>query len=393
MISKLELLARKKTIQNNIIQNELDALLIINEENIYYLTGLSYKSLERAFIIIITPEKATFIIPKMELAHLKEAIGIDSLIDYWEFPAPTGENSIDVLKKELKSFKNIGIESTCPSGIALELKSFKLSLSNIVEKIRYIKSESELDLIRQASFYCDDAINQINNSVYYGMTELEILGISKNIQKNVIINTEFEYLSSSFLVAVWPGQISHQPHGIPKINDKLEAGPHISLAFLRVNGYASECERTFFTKQPTEEEINYFNIMLKARKKCFEILKPGIKAEDIDIIANSYFESKGLTQNILHRTGHGIGLGNHEGPFLAISDKTILQENMVISIEPGIYIEGVGGFRHSDTVLITHNGYELLTHIPTQINDLIFTKIHPINRLKGKIAKKMYKLK
>lgn len=94
----------------------------------------------------------------------------------------------------------------------------------------------------------------------------------------------------------------------------------------------------------------------------------------------------------MHRTGHGIGLGNHEGPFLALGDKTILEENMVVSIEPGIYIEGIGGFRHSDTVRITKDGYELLTNCDYQIGQLTFTNLNIFPRLKGKVIKRMFQI-
>ncbi len=97
-----------------------------------------------------------------------------------------------------------------------------------------------------------------------------------------------------------------------------------------------------------------------------------------------------MKENFLHRTGHGIGLGNHEGPYVAEGDKTILQENMVVSIEPGIYIEGIGGFRHSDTVRITKDGYQILTKCPDDIESMTFTKSRPIQKLKGRIIKKMY---
>jgi Xaa-Pro aminopeptidase len=86
-------------------------------------------------------------------------------------------------------------------------------------------------------------------------------------------------------------------------------------------------------------------------------------------------------------------LGNHEGPFLAEGDHTILKENMVVSIEPGIYIEGLGGFRHSDTVRVTRDGYEILTSCPDDIDSLTFTSLRPIQKFKGSIIKRMFRIK
>jgi Xaa-Pro dipeptidase len=95
----------------------------------------------------------------------------------------------------------------------------------------------------------------------------------------------------------------------------------------------------------------------------------------------------------MHRTGHGIGLSNHEKPFMSIGDDEILKENMIISIEPGIYIDDVGGYRHSDTVLVTKNGYELLTKFPTDIDSMTRTNKNIISKIKGKFIKRALKLK
>ena len=170
-------------------------------------------------------------------------------------------------------------------------------------------------------------------------------------------------------------------------------GSHISLAFLRVNGYSAELERTFFTSQPTNEQKEMFGLMLEARKKSYEVLKAGVIAEEVDIASREFLSRQGLADKLMHRTGHGIGLGNHEGPYLALGDKTVLQENMVVSIEPGIYIEGIGGFRHSDTVRITKDGYEILTNCDDQIEKLTFTKFNLLPRIKGKVIKNMFRIK
>lgn len=120
------------------------------------------------------------------------------------------------------------------------------------------------------------------------------------------------------------------------------------------------------------------------------MLKAGVIAEEVDFASKHFLEMQGFKENILHRTGHGIGLGNHEGPFLAEGDKTMLKENMVVSIEPGIYIEEIGGFRHSDTVRITKDGYEIMTNCPDNIESLCFTKPKLLQKLKGAVIKKIY---
>lgn len=395
MISKEEFKERIASIQNQITKDKIDTLILSEEEDIYYLTGLTYKSLERLFLLIIKKEKTVFIVPKMELAHLKTVNHIDEIKSYWEYPAKKPERWEDVLLDEVNTSNLIGLNGKTPFEISDFLNSQHLNTikNNSIETQRWVKSDAEIELIKEASKYCELSIHKLNKNAYYGMTELEVFSIGRSIQQKVIKETEFDYLSSNILVAAWPSRISYQPHGVPKVSDVLIEGSHISLAFLRVNGYAAELERTFFTSKPTKKQAMFFELMLEARRRCFGVLRAGVIAENVDLAAKHFFIEQGLKENIMHRTGHGIGLGNHEGPYLAEGDKTILQENMVISIEPGIYIEGVGGFRHSDTVRITKDGYEMLTNCIDDINSLTFIKNKPLQKLKGTLIKKMYGLK
>lgn len=391
-ITKSEYKQRIKSTQEKLITRKIDTLIISEEEDIYYLTGLTYKSLERLFLLIVKESEVIFIVPKMELAHLKKVDNVTEIKSYWEYPAQKPERWKDILFQKVKGSNLIGIGCKTPFEISNFLNSVNLNVieNSIIEEQRWIKSNSEIELIKQASKYCDISIDKLNKNAYFGMSELEVFSIGRTMQQKVIKETEFDYLATNILVAAWPSRISYQPHGVPKVSDVLVEGSHISLAFLRVNGYSAELERTFFTSKPTKEQEEAFEFMMEARRRCYAVLKSGVIAEDVDLAAKHFLSDQGLKENLMHRTGHGIGLGNHEGPFLAEGDKTILKENMVVSIEPGIYIEGVGGFRHSDTVLITKNGYEILTNCPDQLKDLTFTSSKPLQKLKGNIIKKMY---
>lgn len=394
-ISQLEYKQRIQKTQDSIKSGQIDALIISEEDDIYYLTGLTFKSLERLFLLVIQENEITFIVPMMELSHLVHVDNVTSIKPYWEYPAQKPERWEDVLLEALKGAKRIGLGSKSPFEIAdfLNAMDFKIRKSEILEQLRWIKSKTEIELIKRACSYCDDTISKLNSNVYYGMTELEVLSIGRTIQQRLIKETDFDYLATDVLVAAWPSRISHQPHGIPTVSDVLIEGAHISLSFLRVNGYAAELERTFFTTAPSKEQAEMFELMMEARRRCYQTLKAGVTGEEVDLAAKSFFEKEGLKKNFVHRSGHGIGLGNHEGPYLAEGDKTILRENMVVSIEPGIYIEGIGGFRHSDTVRVTKEGYEILTSCPDDLKSMTFTKAKPIQKIKGSIIRKMFGLK
>ncbi len=171
--------------------------------------------------------------------------------------------------------------------------------------------------------------------------------------------------------AVWPPSISHDPHLVPKIFEPMEeGGPHVSIVYAQVDGYGVEIERSFFLGFVPEKAKIPFQVMFEARALAYDMLKPGTIMSDVDKAVKNFIIEKGYGDYIIHRTGHGLGITGHEAPFLAEGYDRPLEKNMVISVEPGIYIPGLGGFRHSDTVLITDTGYQILTKAPETLEEL-----------------------
>jgi Xaa-Pro aminopeptidase len=135
-------------------------------------------------------------------------------------------------------------------------------------------------------------------------------------------------------------------------------------------GYNSELERTMIIGEPTSEQRRMFDHMLALQETAFEAMNPGAKCADVDRAVRDYFEKHELMPYWKHHSGHAIGLRYHEGPFLDIGDQTQLKPGMVFTVEPGLYAADLGGFRHSDTVLITESGIEILTYYPRDLESL-----------------------
>jgi len=200
----------------------------------------------------------------------------------------------------------------------------------------------------------------------------------------VIRTGVFDPLQTEFLTATWPAPYSASPHSVPPVDGKLKDGPLAAMSYLRVNGYAAECERTFFLAPPDKKAREMFAAMQAARRRAFDVIRPGVRCADVDTAAMTCLKEKGYGNYLLHRTGHGIGQGNHEGPWVAEGSEHVLAENMVISVEPGIYIPGIGGVRHSDTVRVTRDGYECLTTYPEDIAHLTISDTRLFKKIKGK---------
>lgn len=389
MFEKQEYTERMQRLQRKMRENDLDAFLVTAQDSIYYLTGVTYVPLERPFFMLVRPEAApALLVPALEGEHLSSAPNVNEVHHYWDYPSPHGQGWPEHLLELLNDINHLGVEPTLSQEIAAHLTGFHPKTLGLVEELRLVKSPAEVEKLRQAARYADLGMQKIIAAAYYGVSEIEIFSQARSVQMEIIKETEFDALNTSLLTAAWPARLGTQPHGVPSIADRLEAGPHIALSFMRVNGYGAECERTFFVASPTEKMKEMFAVMLEARRRAFVLVRPGTSCGEIDLAANGFLREEGFGEYLLHRTGHGFGLGNHEGPWVAEGSQDVLAENMLISIEPGIYIPNLGGFRHSDTVLVIKNGYESLTHFPTDLENLTLRQGNPFMRLRGALVRK-----
>lgn len=381
-----ELTQRIRALQEKLVEKNYDAYIISAEEDIWYYTNITYKPEERPFFIIIEPLKSpTLLVPKLEESHVKKGIIEYSVISYWEYPAVRGENSYDVLNQYIQGCTRVGIEGNIRADLLQHIEAKEVALDHLVEDQRKVKSVYEVTQIRQSAKICEEAMGSIFKSIYRGATALEPFTLSRRVQTELIKKKQFDPVTSSLLTVVWNAPRSAMPHSIPDIQDRFEKGPNVAMTYYRINGYAAECERTFFLDRPSVDDIEMFTHMQNARQEALRHVRAGVRAEDIDAATRNYFEHHGLAKYLLHRTGHGVGLRNHEGPYIAQGSEDVLEENMIITIEPGLYIDGVGGYRHSDTIRVMKDGYEILTQYPSALQYMTITRKNVLAMLKGKV--------
>lgn len=389
MIKHSEYIERMKNLQEKIVRQHLEAFLVTAQDSIYYLTGVTYVPLERPFFILVRPgQGASLLVPALDREHLSSAPNLDEVRSYWDYPSPPGDGWPECLLDLLAGISRFAIEPTLPQEIALVLAPLQPQTLPLVEELRLVKSAAEVEMLRKAAYYADLGMQKITAAAYSGVSEIEIFSQARSVQMKIIQETEFDALNTSLLTAAWPARLGTQPHGVPSIDDRLQAGPHIGLSFMRVNGYGAECERTFFVEPPSAEMKEMFAVMQEARRRAFALVCPGVPCAEIDRAANGFLREEGLGDHLLHRTGHGFGLSNHEGPWVAEGSPEVLAENMLISIEPGIYVPNLGGFRHSDTVLVRKDGYELLTRFASSLEALTLTSGKPFTRLRGALVRR-----
>ncbi len=344
----LKLQKLRKTLQ----EKNIDGILITNEYNRRYMTGFT----GTAGVAIVSQNDAVFI---TDFRYTEQAAA-----QIQDFRIVQHEVTLlEEIATQVKamSIKSLGFEKDTVSFGTYELyknviHADLIPVSGLIEKIRLIKTEQEINIIKVACEIADHAFTHILDFIKPGKTELEV-------------SNELEFFmrqqgatQSSFDTIVASGLRSALPHGVAT-NKVIEKGDFVTLDFGALyNGYISDITRTVAVGEPSEKLVEMYNTVLASQLLSLEKVGPGLTGIQADAIARDYLTEKGYGEAFGHSLGHGIGLEVHEGPGLSKRSETVLEPGMAVTIEPGVYVPGVGGVRIEDDILITESGNELLTH-------------------------------
>lgn len=365
---------RVAKVQERMARERLDWYVSFDPDNVYYLTNFANFVHERPFILLIPAQgMMRFVVPKLEIPHvLSRKVGEMELVEYFEFPAVAGENWHDRVRAVTGGSGRVGVESVCQLQILDALQTERIR-TDIIDELRFIKSPYEMARMayagRLASAGMADLIEkaEVGRSLTAVGSDAGRLMMGTALRDNPSLNPFATRMGAVFQ----PPAVSHDPHNFTNIAMTMqEGGPHVSIIAPRVNGYASEIERTFFIGHVPEAAKRPFETMMEGRRLAFELATPGTRMSDVDKAVNDLFARRGYAENLLHRTGHGMGVTGHEAPFLAEGDLGVIKPGMSFTIEPGIYVPGIGGFRHSDTIIITEDGNRQVTSGPDGLPDL-----------------------
>jgi Xaa-Pro aminopeptidase len=241
-----------------------------------------------------------------------------------------------------------------------------------------IKSEAELNLIRESVRWGNLAHMLLQRYTVPGATETEV---SRQASEEAtlamldaigpIYRANDPFVSGAD--AGYRGQIGRNaaiPHSLAANLTFQPGDVLVTGAGAPVWGYNSELERTMILGEPSDEQRRFFDHMVALQDAAFAALRPGAKCSDVDRAVRSYFRVNKLEAYWKHHSGHAIGIRYHEGPFLDSGDHTELKPGMVFTVEPGLYVPELGGFRHSDTVVVVDDGIEILTYYPRDLEAL-----------------------
>ncbi len=343
------------------ILEKVNAIIISSPSNIIYLTKFSgFSETERECFLLITKNK-NFLITDRRYSEAVEKITKNfTVID-------TGVGMF--LKKEAKElFKKLNLKTLGFEENDLKVIEYR-SLKKITKlkpidlsQIKIIKNEDEIKNIKLACEIADQAFNEVIKKIKLGITEKEISNLIESFikEKNADI---------SFKPIVAFGKNSSVPHHQTG-ESKLKKNQIILLDFgVKKNNYCSDMSRTIYFGKAPDKFIKIHNTVLLAQKRAISEIRVGVKASKIDNSARNFILDAGFP-NIIHSVGHGIGIDVHETPFISPNSKDTIQEGMVFSVEPGIYIPNYGGVRIEDLVLVRADNVELISHSNREIIEL-----------------------
>lgn len=331
-------------------QKGLDAIVVLSPYNRRYLSGFTGTSGS----LLITQDTKQLI---TDFRYIQQA---NSQAEDFEIINQNGPmiNKINELIQH-GDYKNVGVEAdliTYNEYQSLNTDEVQLSsIEGVIETIRMIKDDFEIKQIQKAADIVDETYEHILKWVKPGMTENEV-----NNEMEMFMRSKGA-TCSSFDTIVASGHRGALPHGVAS-NKVIEEGDMITLDFGALyEGYVSDITRTFAIGEPKEEMKKIYNIVLESQLAALEQIKPGMTGKEADSIARDIISSYGYGEQFGHSLGHGIGLEVHEGPALSQKSDIVLEENMCVTLEPGIYVEGLGGVRIEDDVLVTKNGLQRFT--------------------------------
>jgi len=362
--------------------------VLFDASYIQYFTGFWFLSNERPVVFAqSTSGDSAIFVPEFEVARTRAETDFDRIESYLEYPGL--EHPMVILARVLADIGIAGEVAADQDGYPGILGyqgptltdvtgASVLSVSDAIEHMMARKSANEIALIRESGRWCAHAHRLLQEYTRPGVTEAEAslrAGHEATLAMLEALGDSFggQLGSNDGVKAGYRGQIGRRSawaHAIAHNIEFQRGDMLVTETGAPVWGYNAELERAMIIGPPSDEQRRLFDHVVASQQVAFAALRPGVTCADVDGAVMQYFEDNDLLPYWRQHTGHAIGLRNHEAPFLDIGDHTRVEPGMVFTIEPGLYDDRLGGFRHSDTVVVVDDGIELLTSYPSDIESL-----------------------
>jgi Xaa-Pro dipeptidase len=355
--------------------------IVLEPDNQFYLSGFKAVIYSRPIVLVITEGEVVLIVPGLEEVHARDEAAVEQLLVYYEHPekAGAGTSHIAHLNRILERFRGkprVGVEANALSfQLARHLSAEGCVLADIgaaIQDMRAIKDEAEIALMFEAGRLASLGVGASLAALKPGITEIELDGVGNHAILTEVSNRHPGATVDLFAMTPAGAERTVMPHVFSNTRPIQKGDVLIHSRQVALNGYRGESERTCFVGKPTVAQEHAFHVILEAQLAGIDALRPGIPMRDVDAASRRIIQNAGFGEYFIHRTGHGLGLSAHEPPFLRFDEDNLVGEGMVFTVEPAVFIPGLGGFRHSDTVVVTANGRAITTPHPNDLQSMIF---------------------
>ncbi|WP_018757155.1 M24 family metallopeptidase [Paenibacillus terrigena] len=342
----------------------MSTLLITEPKHVYYFTGFACNPHERFLgLIISTEQEPVLIVPALDAEAASQESSVKRIATHTDT-----DNPYAILKQHLPaSIHTLGIEKEHLSVVRFEGLSAVVQANAYIDagdqlrSMRMRKSADEIVRMKEAVRLVEAALHTVVSQVKVGVTEIELVAELEYQMKKLGAD------GPSFDTMVLAGEKSALPHGNPSTR-KVQANELLLFDLgVYANGYASDITRTFAVGEIDDQLKEIYNTTLQANLAAIAAVRPGVTYASIDRAARQVIEDQGYGQYFMHRLGHGLGMDVHEYPGVHANNEDLLQEGVVFTIEPGIYLPNRGGVRIEDDVVVTADGIEILTTYPKEL--------------------------
>ena len=346
----------------------VDAIAIVPGTNMDYFTGIDVFLSERPIVALFADSGLSFIIPQLEAQKVTSRADLEAQLFVWtdeEGYQGAFARAIDELGLRGKTLGVDGMTMRVTEWLAFSQIDPSLKVQPVERElvsIRARKMPDEVEAMRRAIAISEAALRQLLEEVRPGMTEK---AIATRLEA-LMLQGGADGLAFETLVQTGPN--SANPHG--STTDRiLGENDYLLIDYgCTVNGYPADITRTFCLGRPSAEMQKIYDTVLRANEAAKAVVRPGVPCEAVDKAARGVIEAAGYGQYFIHRTGHGLGLDVHEPvPQIATGVEYPLEPGMTFTIEPGIYVNGLGGVRIEDNILVTETGAEVLTSFPRSL--------------------------
>jgi Xaa-Pro aminopeptidase len=361
-LAPMDVAGRARRLQARLSDADVDALLVTRLPNVRYLTGFSGS----AATLLVEPDRLCFITDGRYETQAREqlaAAGVEARIEIGLTQAAQQALLVDAVGTTARlGLEAHGVTWAEQRALAATLTGVELTpTEGLVEGLRQIKDRGEIERIKAACAIADDALAEILTTLADGPTEQDLaVALEHGMRRRGASAMSFDPIVAS-------GPNGAKPHARPSTR-RVQTGELVVLDFgCIVDGYCSDMTRTVSLGDPGDNARRLWDLVAASQRAGRDAVRAGVACADVDQASRAVIEAAGLGDAFVHGTGHGVGLEIHEAPRVARRAPGTLEPGAVVTVEPGVYLPGVGGVRIEDTVVVTEDGAVALTEFPKSL--------------------------